>query len=318
MDANIKKILSYTAMAPSSHNTQPWAVSVEGKTIFLYADFSRALHHSDPTNRELYISTGAALQNTIYAAEALGFKPEVSYFPEDTNELVAKIKLNSKNGGEDIEMLEAMEKRHSNRNKYHGEIPQEVLEGWEKLAKEMGVTANIVTNLKKKDQIANEVAEATIEAMNFDEFRYELSSWVRHNLTRAHDGMPGYGMGFPTLPSLLGPFMLKNFAFIGGVQAKTEKGLVSSASAVVIISGKDESLIWVKAGQAYEKIVLDATKRNIKNSTTAAAVEIGDHYKKLMKILEIKERPLMLFKLGYSDKIPKQTPKRTVEEILKS
>ena len=318
MRREIEKILEFTAIAPSSHNTQPWAVSVKGNTIHLYADFSRSLHFSDPENRELYISLGAALQNTLYAIKGLGFGYKFKYFPKSDNELVAAISVNLAGDGKlDEETLVAMRNRHSNRNAYEKkEIPKSVAASWKELIKDLGVELNAVSGKKEKSKIAELVSAGTLEAMANKGFKDELSKWVRHNLTRSHDGMPGYGMSMPTILSFFSPLAIKNFN-IGPQQAKLEKSLINFSSAVVIISGKNDVLNWVKAGQAYERVILDATKRNIKSSTTAAAVEIGDNYKKLMQILNSRKRPLVMFKLGYCDKVPKPTPKRTVQELLK-
>jgi len=319
MKREIEKILEFTAIAPSSHNTQPWAISVDGNTIRLFADFSRSLHFSDPENRELYISLGAALQNTLYAIIGLGFDYKLKYFPRSDNELVAEITLNLAGKGElDEEILVAMRNRHSNRNVYEDrEIPRDVIHYWKDLVKDLEVELNIVTGKKEKTKIADLVAAGTLEAMESKGFKNELSKWVRHNWTRAHDGMPGYGFNMPLLMSFAAPVAIKYFN-IGGMQAKSEKTLINSSSAVAIICGKNDVPTWVKAGQAYERVFLDATKRGIKGATMTAAVEIGDYHKDLMKIMGSKERPLVMFRLGCCEKVPKPTPKRAVQEIVRN
>jgi len=319
MKREIEKILEFTAIAPSSHNTQPWSVKIKDNTIYLYADFSRSLHFSDPENRELYISLGAALQNTLYATRGLGFDYKLKYFPKSDNELVAEISLNLAGKGKlDEEMLLAMRNRHSNRNVYEDrEIPKDVIDSLKRLVKDLGVELNIVTGKKEKSKLADLVAAGTLEAMESKGFKDELSKWVRHNWTWAHDGMPGYGFNMPLVMSFLSPVAIKYFN-IGSMQAKTEKTLINSSSAVAVISGKNEVPTWVKAGQAYDRIILDATKKGIKSATMTAAVEIGEHHKKIMEILGSSQRPLVMFRLGYCDKVPKGTPKRTVQEIIRN
>lgn len=319
MKKEIEQILEYTAIAPSSHNTQPWAVTIKDNTLNLYADFSRSLRYSDPANRELYISVGAALQNTLYAVTSLGFTYQLDYFPKTDTELIASISVNfSQSGQRDDITLAAMKDRHSNRNIYQDKkIPKELVDSWKELVKDLGVKLNVVEDKEKITKIGKIVSDATLEAMSEKEFRNELSKWVRHNWTRAHDGMPGYGMNFNTPMSFLSPIAIKYFN-IGSMQAKMENEWIKSSSLLIIISGGDDVLGWVKTGQAYERVVLDATKKDIRNSTMTAAVEIGQHYNKLMGILGIKERPLLMFRLGYCDKIPKPTPKRLVSEILKN
>lgn len=318
MRKEIEKILFYTANSPSSHNTQPWFITLDNDTIFIHADFDRRLVHSDKDDRELYISIGAALQNTLYAIQALGYSYDLKYFPKSDKSLVAEVSVDfSKIGEENPKHLTNMEKRHSNRNIYHDkDIPNEVSDFWKNLVKDLGVTLSLVRDKESKVKLGALVAKATLEAMADPNFRKELSGWVRHNLTKAHDGMPGYSMDMPTVMSFFGPFVLKNFN-VGAMQAKKEKKRIETSPIIALISGKNEMQTWVQAGQAYERVVLDATANGIRSATMAAAVEIGDNYKEIMKILGINERPLVMFRLGYTDKIPKSTPKRTFEEILR-
>ena len=63
---HIQFLLNYAVLAPSRHNIQPWLFKVEGNTVALYADQSRALPVADADNREMIISCGAALANLLF------------------------------------------------------------------------------------------------------------------------------------------------------------------------------------------------------------------------------------------------------------
>jgi nitroreductase len=53
----LKFLLNYAILAPSSHNTQPWLFKVIGDNIIeLYADRTRALALVDPVDRALTIN----------------------------------------------------------------------------------------------------------------------------------------------------------------------------------------------------------------------------------------------------------------------
>jgi len=318
MNRKIEQILEYTRLSPSSHNTQPWAVSVNENTINLFADFSRSLHFSDPDNRELYVSLGTALQNTLYAAEGLGNKYTVKAFPRGDNELVASISINGEAGKPDEEILNAMKNRKSNRNRYDDrEISSRISSSWKELVKDLEVELHIIENKKEKSEAGELIAKGTIDAMKNQGFKNELSKWVRNNWTGSHDGMPCYGLNIPTIASFFAPVVLKYFN-LGPMQAKQEKELIRSSPVVAVICGENNTSNWLRAGQAYERVTLDATRNDIKSATMTAAIEIGDYYKELMKILKTKKRPLVMFRLGYCQKEPKETPKRTVSEILKN
>jgi hypothetical protein len=66
-EARLRFALNYAVLAPSSHNSQPWRFIVDGDTVMLCADRTRALSVVDPFDRELVISCGAALFNYIAA-----------------------------------------------------------------------------------------------------------------------------------------------------------------------------------------------------------------------------------------------------------
>jgi hypothetical protein len=80
-----RQLVSLAIRAPSVHNTQPWAWRIRPGGIELYADVTRRLDASDPVERNLVISCGAALHHLRVAARASGLHPEVSRMPDPTD-----------------------------------------------------------------------------------------------------------------------------------------------------------------------------------------------------------------------------------------
>lgn len=69
--------LSYAALAPSGHNTQPWTVDVIGPAHWrIGSSAERRLPAVDPAGRETWLSIGAFLENLIVAAHAAGLAIE--------------------------------------------------------------------------------------------------------------------------------------------------------------------------------------------------------------------------------------------------
>ena len=92
IDAQLRFLLRYAILAPSTRNSQPWAFSVQDNRAHLLADFRRSQSVADPDRRELYISLGCALENLLVAAEHFGFRHGVTYFPEQGHaDLVATV-----------------------------------------------------------------------------------------------------------------------------------------------------------------------------------------------------------------------------------
>ena len=65
----IEFLLRYAVLAPSSHNTQPWMFGIVEDGVRVFADYSRRLMVSDPDDRELLMSVGAAITNRKQKAE---------------------------------------------------------------------------------------------------------------------------------------------------------------------------------------------------------------------------------------------------------
>ncbi len=77
----LRFLLRYAVLAPSTRNTQPWRFAIEGNAVLLRADPARWLRVVDPDRRELHLSLGCALENLLLAADCLGYRHTVTYFP---------------------------------------------------------------------------------------------------------------------------------------------------------------------------------------------------------------------------------------------
>src|SRR4029450_13498576 len=86
IEQQVRHLLRYAILAPSTRNTQPWRFAVQTNTVGLFADLERRQPVSDPERRALYISVGVPLANPLVAAEHRGFRHEVTYFPQYGND----------------------------------------------------------------------------------------------------------------------------------------------------------------------------------------------------------------------------------------
>src|SRR5690349_20878162 len=73
--ADTAEVLAAAGLAPSLHNSQPWAFDVTADVIELHADPARRMPVADPRDRELRIACGAALLNLRIALGAKGAAP---------------------------------------------------------------------------------------------------------------------------------------------------------------------------------------------------------------------------------------------------
>ena len=78
LDENECAILYFASLAPSGHNSQPWAIRVEKKGQWvIQMDPTRRLPAVDPNNRELLLSLGCFVENLVLAAPHFGHIAEV-------------------------------------------------------------------------------------------------------------------------------------------------------------------------------------------------------------------------------------------------
>lgn len=89
-----KSLIRRAALAPSSHNTQPWIFRISDSAIELYADRTRGLPVNDTDDRELAISCGCALLNLRLAAASDGFDAKIQLLPDpDDADLLARLRF---------------------------------------------------------------------------------------------------------------------------------------------------------------------------------------------------------------------------------
>ncbi len=312
-------LLRYAVLAPSAHNTQPWTFRIEGNHIALYPDFSRALSVSDPTHRELYLSLGCALANLLVAADHFGFRTVIEEFPPGPGNPVARVAVVA--GGhttpQNDALFSAIPRRHTNRGRYESRaVPIDILQRLRGQVGDAAVRLDIVTQQEKIQALANLTAQATLETLGRSDFRAELSQRVRNNFTRKQDGMPGFSVGVPALPSFLAPFMVR-VPKMATVEAKKARDLIGSSPLVAVISTReDTSSQWVKAGMALERIALAATAAGLRSAPYAGPFEAGKLHEHVELLLGVTGyRAQTLLRIGYGPPDPRPSPRRPAEDV---
>ncbi|MBI2450682.1 MAG: nitroreductase family protein [Candidatus Nealsonbacteria bacterium] len=312
----IKSLLHYGVLAPSSHNSQPWAFKIGENNLEIYADFKRKLKEGDKDGRMLFVSLGCLITNLKIAADYLGLAYDFNYLSEPTG--LAAI-MNFRGEKEKSEKyFKAIAERRSNRNRYKDMlIPEPNLKELENLNCEKSLRINFITGQELKSKIAEISSQAMGQAMSNRNFRRELASWLRTNLTMKKDGMPGNGHGISLLVSFIAPFILRHVN-VSKVEAKKEKKRIMNFPAVGIISSKENNpASWLKTGELLEMILLAAQSRGIDSAIRVAAIENQEAREKLKNALNLKGfLPQMLFGLGYAEKEAPHSPRRKIEDFI--
>lgn len=317
----IGHLIPSAILAASAHNTQPWKFKVGDNYVDIFVDWNRHLSVSDPSLRELYISLGCATANILVAARYWNYQPALSYFPdgEAKNKPAARITLTpagSASGNGTADLFAAVGNRRTDRTIYDKQ--QLTREEKEAMPTASHQSVILVEGKNAIQKIAALTEQATLRTLSRQDFKEELSHWVRNNWTTQHDGMPGYAMGIPAPLSLLSPVMVRLAPIHKQEGPKTREQMNSASAVAVMVSATDTSADWIKAGQNLEQVWLEATNAGLAAAPLVAAIEAGnDTRQELRRIINTELYPQSILRIGHAGhQLLRSSPRRTVAECL--
>jgi len=309
------KIMDLARLSPSSHNTQPWKVSLtEGKAVIGYEP-SRRLSVGDPEKRELFLSLGCFIETAVQAARNYGYQTVVEYIGSEY-EGVARVAF-TKRGSADKGLEHLIRLRRSDRRKFSKkDIPPAEVKKLAGLA--CGeAKIHLFTENEPIKFLSEMTYDATLTAMKRGDFREELSGWVRNNWTRRADGMPAYVQGIPGPVSLVAKSMIKKNPKVAAGQAKKDaKGVLNCSAIALISAGKDNPRAWLDAGRLMQRLWLESARLGISAAAYSAAVVDKNTANQIKKQFGLKAEPVALLRLGYGRNTPKASPRRPLDDIL--
>lgn len=290
----LKYVLQYAVLAPSTHNSQPWLFRVSDTSVFLYADRSRGLPAIDPEDRCMIMSCGAALHNLCRALEAVGFAYRVSKFPNLSEpDLLARIDVETRRTGNvDTAALETMLTRRTRAPETVLKAPPADSVEW--FQKEVEQKGNVLSLFGENDLT---VVLETIQE-NRDEMLLlakEEAIWRHPNRIRSRDGIPG---GAQISPSV----------FFGGAEG---------ALFGVLSTHGDRVSSWLEGGMALERGLLEATRRKVAISLTSAPLHLRHVRNTLGAALSLPGTPQVFVRLarqGRESFTP--TPRRPLVDVM--
>ena len=306
-------LVRFAVLAPSGHNSQPWKFIADGDALTVAPDMSRALPRSDADHRQLYLSVGCAIENLCTAAEYYGYRTEISRADVD-GAAAWHIRFSGEpspsSARDAAHRALAIPRRRTNRNPYDAKPPERPFLDWMAGLSGAGLGIRSIDQEPLKTKVAAVVSDALVEAMDDVGFRTELSGYIRPNITRAATGMPMYGFGMPTPLSFIAPFLLKKVNVNRASRKKDEELLTKHTPMFVVIeTDADDHDAWMTAGRTYERIALEAERRGIATAPMAAAIQTGQHFRRLQDLCKTGRRPQVFFRIGYAASAPRHSPR---------
>lgn len=322
----IKALLRYAILAPSTHNSQPWLFRIEGSSCKIYHNPSLRLPEADPLGRDLYISIGCSIENLVIAARNFGFYSDIIYHLSAKDNLVAEINFRKIKTPEALEkqnaaLFEAISKRINVRGQFaKKEVPSDFLENLGKITEgreDKNLRVDFITLPRAIEKIAALTAEGIKIAYRKPSFRKEMSRWVHSSFTRKLDGLPGYSLCMPALLSLVMPLFIRFFNLGKILSYLNYKSIVSAPLAIIISAKENSPREWIEVGRIGERLMLSSTALGLKNSIFVAAIEMGQLSQTLQKLILAEDfTPQFLFAAGFMATYQKPSPRRPLEDVL--
>lgn len=287
-------------LAPSVHNTQPWRFVITADALEIHSDRKRQLAILDPDGRQLLISCGCALFNARVALAARGYQALVERLPgQGRPDLVARIRLPAEPSGEQpIGVLnDYVISRQTNRRRYLDEpVPPSVITQLVTAAQQEEAILVEVGQLSHRRAVARLTQEADRLENADPAYRAELRAWTSDDRSR-RDGVPALTVPHVTSHSL-DDIPIRDFDTRGTGFLPTETRSHLEQCLLILGTPVDDELSWLRAGEALERVWLDATLRGYVASLFTQVIEIPSVRDQLRTELALSMRPHILMRIG--------------------
>lgn len=315
LQEQIKFLLQFALLAPSGHNSQPWTFKLNSNKVEILIKQDRFLAQNDKQGRQSYISFGCLLENLLIAADYFGFQNKIINFPyPDCIAIVEFVKIrNITNQPEHL--VNSITKRSTDRGEYLAKKPEiNILSNLQK--NPYNVTVSIADN-ETKNALGKTMVEAGIQVMDNNNFREELSNFIKSNTTNSSYGMPGFTLGIPMPISFIASTLIKKINLSKISKSKDFNLLKKSTPLILVLSTRDDTKeSWVESGKALENLWLKITKLGLSCSALAAAVQVPNYREEIKKILKINTNPQIILRCGYSKNPITHSPRFLLSELI--
>ncbi|PZH17638.1 nitroreductase [Streptomyces sp. NTH33] len=315
----VTTLVTEATAAPSMHNAQPWRFRFlpDEALLLMHADLQRAMHRTDPGHRALYIGCGAALFNLRVAAVHAGLTPRVRMLPDPADPLLLAVVhlAEPTTDDDDLRRLHpAISRRHTSRYPFaEREIPEDVRAALRAAA--AGEGAELLFPGRWH-------TETVLELVRDAENRETLDPVTREDLTRwtrlgpeadvAADGVPEYAFG-PHRRDGRAP--LRDFAGRRPVADQGAADFERNPQLALLSTRGDAPAEWLLAGQALERVLLEATSACLATALTSHPLESPDLRLLARDPVAGSGHVQMVLRLGYGPG-GLASPRRPVREVL--
>ncbi|SEB58384.1 hypothetical protein SAMN05428939_0075 [Streptomyces sp. TLI_105] len=305
---------------PSMHDAQPWRFVHRsgGRSLALYGDPERTLPLADPDHRALHLGCRAALFNLRVAAAHHGRDADARLLsdPDDPWHPADALLRQSESVDRGLaDLCPAARRRHTSRFPFSEEqIPEPVLDGLGAAVLLEGCRL-ITPGVWHTDAVMELVHDAEMLEAAGEAVRAETAVWTRAGRTGegpATEGIPAEALG-PRQYGASAP--ARDFDARRGVPDRDVAVFEEHPQIALLGTVEDAPADWLRAGQARERVLVQATVDGLATSLRSPPLERPELRSSARDPSVAIGFIHMVFRLGYGP--PGQaTPRRPVADVL--
>lgn len=311
-DADREALLQAAVVAPSMHNTQPWRFRFVGWTVEVYRDRDRELPAEDPSRRMLFVSLGAAIFNLRVAAAARGMGSQVRHLVDQRRpDLVAVVEFDGPAVASMAALAPYLTQRRTNREPFSDEqLPPQLRVELDLCARVEGAVLQWIDKPTRRWWLRIATNEATTADDEDTARTAERRHWVGGD--RAVDGIPSSALGSRVAG---GDPVVREMAATEADAGRPVADFEREPQFAVLATRYDGPIEWLRAGQALEHVLLEATARGVATSLLNQAIEHEELRGEINDPLGPWQRPQVVIRFGYGGQVP-PTPRRPAADVL--
>ena len=308
-------LVELAVRAPSVHNSQPWLWRIGGNTVQLYADPHRQLRHTDPDQRDLVVSCGAALHHLQIAAAAIGWATVVHRLPNPSvpGHLAAVEFHPAAPTDQAVRLSRAMTERRADRRRYTSwEVPDIQIGALSDAAAACGVLVRDIGSDGGRVQLLRAFGQAAAIHDADAEYRAELSRWSGHHAV-VPDGVPARNAVVATGPETR-PFTDPR------LPEAVVRDIADADRMLILYTAGDDRVSWLRAGEATSAVLLAATAFGLASCPLSEPLEVPEvRHDVRTELLADSGFPQMIIRTGWaatnSGPLP-ATPRRPIDDVV--
>lgn len=314
--AEVLEAVRAAGLAPSAHNTQPWAFRVVDGCFAVWADPSRRLPVTDPEDRQLRIACGAAMFNLRLMVRRAGRMPHSMLLPDPGRPLLlGRVRVGAAAVADSLTLglARAIPERRTNRRPFRAVAVSAEQRGALRAAAQAEQAHLLFVEDDEQLRSVRELVRAAHHAQQASPaFRAEMSAWTGYAGIRS-DGVPA-ALGGPR-PEPQDEWVLRDFSGGTAAQRVPGKDFEPHPLIAVLCSPADSPLDHGRSGGALQRVLLTACAGGLVSSLLSQPVEQPPQRRELRRLLHDSWWPQLVLRIGYGSPTP-ASPRRAVADTL--